>query len=203
MDSLSTRIAELNDLVTLAVNASPYTSASKPSASPFRSPAQTPVLPSNETLSPGSGPYAANSRAFVRAVSAPASAHILQRMDDPHPVDRQASRLRQPHTLMNSPTLTEMSEDGQEGPTASQIRYQGGSSSPSALSPRVNPDPRRGLGRSKTGVVIFSAGNERTEREVTVNAAQNCLTRWAHRLLILLCHADPLVCPALYSRLPI
>jgi hypothetical protein len=184
LTKLSTRIAELNNLVTLATSLSPFSSINKMSTSPLsrRSPSQSPSFPSNETLTPGASPYSANSRPFVRHVSAPVSAHVFNRLDIPQgPTDRQPSRLRVQHTLLESPTLTETSEDGSESvaPTSRSLLGLGGPSLPPDFGSTLTPPngTKRSFGRSKTGIGMRRAEPEKVEREVTVNAAQNSLTR--------------------------
>lgn len=98
------------------------------------------------------------------------------------PSDRQPSRLRVQHTLLESPTLTETSEDGSE-PAATTSRTflgLGGPSLPPDFGSTLTPPngAKRGFGRSKTGIGMRRAEPEKVEREVTVNAAQNLLTRY-------------------------
>lgn len=184
MTKLSTRIAELNHLVTLATSQSPFSSINKMSTSPLtrRSPSQSPAFPSNETLSPGASPYSANSRPFVRHVSAPVSANAFKRLDSSQgPSDRQPSRLRVQHTLLESPTLTETSEDGSEAVVTASRPFLGlgGPSLPPDFGSTLTPldGTKRSFGRSKTGIGMRRTEPEKVEREVTVNAAQNLLTR--------------------------
>lgn len=176
MDRLSTRIAELNNLVTLASSLSPFSSAVKPKTSPlaFRSPVHSPSFASNDTLSPGASPYSANSRPFVRHVSAPVSAQAFSRLES----SQAPSRLRVPHTLLESPTLTETSEEGSDH-VAHGRSYLGGPSLPPDFgSTSTNPSRAiRGFGRSKTGIGLRRAEPEKVEREVTINVAQNLLVR--------------------------
>lgn len=90
--------------------------------------------------------------------------------------DRQPSRLsRVQHTLLDSPTLTETSDEGTENAPRSVLAGPSlppniGSSHSSAASPRT-------FGRSKTGIGLKQFTVETAAREVTVNAAQNFLTR--------------------------
>lgn len=173
-------------MVTLATSISPFSSINKSTTSPLtrRSPAHSPSFPSNETLSPGASPYSANSRPFVRHVSAPVSAHAFNRLDTSQgPSDRQPSRLRVQHTLMESPTLTETSEDGSEVISTTSRPFYGGLAGPSLPpdfgSTVTSPSgAKRSFGRSKTGIGMRRAEPEKVEREVTVNAAQNLLTRY-------------------------
>lgn len=184
MTSLSTRIAGLNDVVSIKPSVSPLPSSSSASSrSPFgrQSPSYAP--PPNETLSPGAGPYSANSRPFVRHVSAPVSAHAFNEMRLGRGVmDRQPSGLRTGRTLLDSPTLTETSEDGSEVSPASPAPP---SASALLASPSLDGPPRgfafgggrRELGRSKTGAPMRVVSAGAPAKEVSINAAQNLLTR--------------------------
>jgi hypothetical protein len=178
---LSTGIAELKNLVTLSTTStsplppSPYTTRSplgRQSPSYTHSP--------NETLSPGAGPYSANSRPFIRHVSAPVSAHAYYESRQARAMmDRQPSGLRTGGTLLDSPTLTETSEDGSEATPPPPNR--GLLASPSLDAPRAGATfggGRRELGRSKTGFPSRVFNTILTEKEVTINAAQNSLTRY-------------------------
>lgn len=132
----------------------------------------------NETLSPGAGPYSANSRPFMRVVSAPVSAHAFNEMRQQRStMERQPSGLRTGRTLLDSPTLTETSEDGSEStpPTA-----RGLLASPSLDAPLPGRafGNRSGLGRSKTGIGMRTVSENVVEKEFTINAAQNFLTRY-------------------------
>lgn len=99
------------------------------------------------------------------------------------PSDRQPSRLRVQHTLLESPTLTETSEDGSEPLATTSRPFLGGLGGPSLPpdfgSTVTSPNgAKRSFGRSKTGIGMRRAEAEKVEREVTVNAAQNLLTRY-------------------------
>lgn len=178
---MSTRIAELKDFVTLGTTS---TSPLPPSTYSTRSPLgrQSPSFAHspNETLSPGAGPYSANSRPFMRHVSAPVSAHAFNEMRQARSMmDRQPSGLRTGGTLLDSPTLTETSEEGSE---AAPPPPRGLLASPSLDAPRPGQafgGGRAALERSKTGFPSRVVSTTLTEKEVTINAAQNSLTRYA------------------------
>lgn len=182
LTTLSTRIAELKDFVTLGTTS---TSPLPPSPYSTRSPLgrQSPSFAHspNETLSPGAGPYSANSRPFMRHVSAPVSAHAFNEMRQARSMmDRQPSGLRTGGTLLDSPTLTETSEEGSEA--APPLPPRGLLASPSLDAPRPGQafgGGRAALGRSKTGFPSRVVSTTLTEKEVTINAAQNSLTRYA------------------------
>jgi hypothetical protein len=184
LTSLSTRIAELKDVVTLNT-----TSTSPRPSSPY-GPPRSPIgrqSPSyahspNETLSPGAGPYSANSRPFMRHVSAPVSAHAFNEMRQARStMDRQPSGLRTGRTLLDSPTLTETSEDGSEAtpppPPPTGLLASPSLDAPLPRSSLTFGGGRRELGRSKTGIGMRSVSSSVAEKEVTINAAQNFLTR--------------------------
>lgn len=178
---MSTRIAELNHLVTLnTTTKSPLPPSPYSTRSPLGRQSPSYTHSPNETLSPGAGPYSANSRPFMRHVSAPVSAHAFNEMRNARStMDRQPSGLRTGRTLLDSPTLTETSEDGSEGTPPPPAR--GLLASPSLDAPRpgvASGGGRRELGRSKTGIGMRTVSGNVVEKEFTINAAQNFLTRY-------------------------
>jgi hypothetical protein len=114
----------------------------------------------------------------MRHVSAPVSAHAFHEMRNARStMDRQPSGLRTGRTLLDSPTLTETSEDGSEGTPPPK----GLLASPSLDAPRPGlafGGGRRELGRSKTGIGMRTVSGNVVEKEFTINAAQNFLTRY-------------------------
>jgi hypothetical protein len=84
---------------------------------------------------------------------------------------------------LDSPTLTETSEDGSE----STPPPKGLLASPSLDAPRPGlafGGGRRQLGRSKTGIGMRTVSGNVVEKEFTINAAQNFLTRYANCLCV-------------------
>jgi hypothetical protein len=181
LTTLSTRIAELNDVVSINPSLSPLPSSSIGSLrSPLGRQSPSYIPPSNETLSPGAGPYSANSRSFIRHVSAPVSARAFNEMrQGRETMDRQPSGLRAGSTLLDSPTLTETSEDGSEASPAPPV------ASALLASPSLDAPPRgfafgggrSALERSKTGAPMRVVSAGAPAKEVSINAAQNLLTR--------------------------
>jgi hypothetical protein len=115
----------------------------------------------------------------MRVVSAPVSAHAFNEMRNARQtMDRQPSGLRTGRTLLDSPTLTETSEDGSESTPPAPAK--GLLASPSLDAPLPGSTfggGRRELGRSKTGIGMRTASFNVVEKDFTINAAQNFLTR--------------------------
>jgi len=171
----------LNHFVTLHTSKSPLPPSAHSTRSPLGRQSPSFTHSPNETLSPGAGPYSANSRPFMRHVSAPVSAHAFNEMRNARStMDRQPSGLRTGRTLLDSPTLTETSEEGSEGTPPPK----GLLASPSLDAPRPGQafgGGRRELGRSKTGIGMRTVSGNVVEKEFTINAAQNFLTRYVVR----------------------
>ncbi|WWC68163.1 uncharacterized protein I206_102086 [Kwoniella pini CBS 10737] len=181
LTSLSSKISELRDLVTL-----PNTSSPKPRLShgPPRSPLNSPRYPADLSLSPGTNHLSANARSFTRSSSAPASSSFFSNFNQ-NPYIRTPSGLGTIVQNPTSPTATEVSEEA--GHNAS-FRTPNGNSTRTVLlaSPDVSPPLRSGLGsplpsdhrkrsfgRSKTGAVNLSTSKA---MDIAIYAGQNSLT---------------------------
>ncbi|KAK6903496.1 hypothetical protein I203_106999 [Kwoniella mangroviensis CBS 8507] len=183
LTSLSTKIAELRDLVTL-----PSTSSPKPRLShgPPRSPLANPRYPVDLSLSPGTNHLSANARSFTRSTSAPASSSSFNNLHHPTSYSRTPSGLGVIVQSPASPTTTEASEE-QEGDRFStpdrQLSRRALLASPSlptpppsdpALgSPLPGENRKRSFGRSKTGAVHLTQGKA---MDIAIYAGQNSLT---------------------------
>ncbi|WWC59695.1 uncharacterized protein I303_102257 [Kwoniella dejecticola CBS 10117] len=179
LTSLSTKISDLRDLVTL-----PTTSSSpKPRAShgPPRSPLNNPRYPADLSLSPGTNHLSANARSFTRSTSAPASSSFFSNLN-------QNSFVRTPSGLgaivqrPSSPTATETSEDAEHSGAPNGCGTRGVLlSSPNVLerhrhelsSPSPGDNRKRSFGRSKTGAVNLNQGKA---MNIAIYAGQNSLT---------------------------
>ena len=181
LTSLSTKIAELRDLVTLPSSFSPSASTSsqarpRPTLSP-----QPPINFDADSahLSPGNtGHYSGNGRPFVRIASAPAAAAAFQAFNAAGPSvrgPRYPGLAAAPH-LQASPTLTETSEDGQDTLRATNAQRPAAGAlqaSPSLAAPRS-----RSFARSKTGAANLSpAAPGPRIRDLHIYANSNLLTR--------------------------
>ncbi|ORY21739.1 hypothetical protein BCR39DRAFT_552915 [Naematelia encephala] len=167
---LSTKIADLRDLVTLPSSFSPRATATqRPAASPTASPVASPFAPS-----PGTGGFAGNARSFSRTVSAPASAaNFRNGVLAPNPTSvRILSGLRGEGPLLHSPALTETSEPETSSP---HLLASPSFPAPGHLSPLGQRNSS--WGRSKTGALHFgTAGVQSQPMDVDVNLARNSLT---------------------------
>ncbi|WVW78206.1 hypothetical protein I302_100157 [Kwoniella bestiolae CBS 10118] len=181
LTSLSTKIAELRDLVTL-----PSTSSPKPRLShgPPRSPLTNPRYPADLSLSPGTNHLSANARSFTRSSSAPAASSFFNNL-------HQTSYSRTPSGLgvivqsPASPTTTDASEDQEDRRVSGTPNGQSSSrallaspslptpSSPGLGSPSPGGDRKRTFGRSKTGAVNLTQGKA---MDIAIFAGQNSLT---------------------------
>ncbi|WVR04801.1 hypothetical protein IAU60_001813 [Kwoniella sp. DSM 27419] len=178
LTSLSTKIADLRDLVTL-----PKPSSPKPRVSlgPPRSPHANSRYP-DLSLSPGSNHLSANARSFTRSSSAPASSAFFSNMQQPG-YSRIPSGLGAIVQSPGSPTTTEASEDADEARSQfTSPRRNPLMASPSLPSPStppasvsVSPDEgkKRSFGRSKTGAFSLT---QRKAMDIEIFAAQNHLT---------------------------
>ncbi|WWC86683.1 uncharacterized protein L201_001560 [Kwoniella dendrophila CBS 6074] len=176
LTSLSTKISDLRDLVTL-----PNTSSPKPRLSHGpQSPLRNPRYPTNLSLSPGTNPFSANGRSFTRSSSAPATSSMFNNFN--HSYNRTPSGLGAIVQSPNSPTTTEASEDANEqSPFVTPIGRRALLASPSLPTPPYSglgsPSPgesrKRSFGRSKTGAVHLNQGKA---MDIAIFAGQNCLT---------------------------
>jgi hypothetical protein len=178
LKSLSTKIADLRDLVTLPSPYSPFTSTSTLRAPP--SP-HSPV-PEHSRLSSASGHLLASARSFTRTSSAPASSAYFNTFHSlPGAINRAPSDLRADPAPPGSPTLTETSEDGADDRPANP---RGLLASPSLPVPRnaisgASQTRLRSFGRSKTGAVHPSPGagpGRLSAKDICIYAGLNALS---------------------------
>ncbi len=183
MTSLSTKIADLRDLVTLPSSFSPL--ASGPSRKPPLSPRSP--LPDHQQLSPGSGHLSTNARCFGRTASAPASSAFFTTFQaQSQGSNRVSSGLGTNNGLLASPTLTETSEEDATAPDDVPLEGRTLLASPSLPVPSVTKPMAsevrsRSFGRSRTGAVNLSpsvgTGFGRTAAmDICILAGSNALT---------------------------
>ena len=177
MTSLSTKIADLRDLVTLTSSYSPFAPTVPQRA------AASPPLPDHVYLSPGSSHLSANARSFTRTASAPASSSFFQ---SPH--FRKGSNNRPSGTfrrggLLSSPTLTETSEDGEDHrpPESGRLLASLSLPEPTPTARLTSDGTTRTFGRSKTGALALtpnyaSSSGQLAARDIGIYAGQNALT---------------------------
>ncbi|WVQ98266.1 hypothetical protein IAU59_005389 [Kwoniella sp. CBS 9459] len=184
LTTLSTKISELRDLVTLPSGSSPKFrfSTGPHGAGPPRSPLANNRYP-GLSASPGPSFPPASSRQFARSTSAPAYSGFFSSVHQQPRNNRTPSALG---TLMQSPaspTTTEGSEDNEHArnnapidmSTVTRRTLLGSPSmpnppSPSSLSP--GDARKRSFGRSKTGAVALSQGKA---MDIEIYAGQNQL----------------------------
>ncbi|OCF44840.1 hypothetical protein I317_01329 [Kwoniella heveanensis CBS 569] len=187
LTTLSTKISELRDLVTLPSGSSPKPrfSTGPLGAGPPRSPlanagARYPGL----SVSPGPSLPAANSRQFARSTSAPAYSGFFSSVHQQPRSNRTPSALGTLMQSPGSPTTTEASEEDEDArngsmnmsPVARRALLASPSMpnppSPSSLSPGAGEARKRSFGRSKTGAVALSQGKA---MDIEIYAGQNQL----------------------------
>lgn len=172
LTSLSTKIADLQHLVTFpSTRPSNITSSPRLISSPSPSPSQLPPHPSQ---SPGRDHFSADARSFVRTVSAPAASGGFFKG-----VNSGASTLGVPRgsfarvpsglsgnpALLDSPTITEASDDAEqdlEQNTRDEETTVTVAVTASPLMDTLSPRPRqigsaRSFGRSHTRAVLPTA----------------------------------------------
>ena len=178
LEQLSTKIADMRDLVTLSSSFSPLASTSGPPRI-SRGPAANVPAPSSPgigsphlspALSPGAGPLSANSRSFSRVVSAPASsASFSSGLSLPR-----SGLGRTPSGLGSNVVTFERESVGSHSPASTLL------DSPDLQSPvAVGKPMRRQISRSKTGAVAFGSPRQSSISSVEILAASNMLSRCA------------------------
>lgn len=178
LKTLSTKIADLRDLVTLASSYSPTESAST-----ITTPLARNQLSNYPHLSPGIGHPSANTRSFLRTASAPASSAHLHDIALPRISQRASSGLNAGGILLASSTLTEMSEDLLE---IARVDARALLASPPLPVKPVTPpaalgDRNRSFGRSKSGRISLGLGGvtiveKLAVMDISIYAGLNALT---------------------------
>lgn len=196
LKTVSTRIADLQHLVTFSNSRSTnITSSSRPYTP--SSPSPTPSnLPSHINLSTGRDNFSADARPFQRAVSAPVTFTSTG-----HPAsarrpffgaqrprvgfNRVPSTLAGNSGLLASPTLTERSEDTERGDENRDMQGEGIASQPAipvTTSPTGEKPLQRGFGRSQTTKAVLGASPQiEGNKGAMIYLGYNALTRYVVR----------------------
>lgn len=173
LERVSTKIADMGDLVTLPSAQSPKSSQSRQASGRLSrhldvaGMGQRTESPSSSTLS---------ERSFARTQSAPATATPFSRLRHLPVVNLPAAANQSGggSSLLPAARLTSMSPRG----CNDEADHADGTSGSAFLTSSPRSRLRRPLARSKTGAVDF---NKRTAPNTAVYLSQNLLTRWAEK----------------------